>query len=376
MCIVGGTEITRIQGYHIEPNLPALILTGQDQPETRALELIRLTLGDGSQGVAATTTGWMGEQKGRLLERLNTLADHVLHKDVTRTAQTNEILLRAVSDGLPKAESLYDVASWDAFARHLQTPLWCLLGGHRETLPAYASTPAFHTIDEYCEITQRCIDAGFTAIKFHMNCAPDFDLAMVDAIDSTFPSHSMRLMVDLEQRYTFDEALTLGKRLSALDYEWMEAPVLDTDLASYVELNKRLDVDVLPAGNTLIGLSNWREGLHLGAWSRLRCDATNCGGIGVALKASALANAHNVANEIQSYGLPFSQYANLAVMLAQPACSWFEYPIPGELFSFGSLETLVLDDRGHVTAPVGNGIGLTVDWEAIESKTVSQFDVY
>ena len=74
--------------------------------------------------------------------------------------------------------------------------------------------------------------------------------------------------------------------------------------------------------------------------------------------------------------LPFSQYANLAVMLAQPGCTWFEQAVPDELFNFGAADPLALDGRGHVAAPVGSGTGLTVDWKAIEANTTNQFDVY
>jgi L-alanine-DL-glutamate epimerase-like enolase superfamily enzyme len=373
---VSDTEIARIQGYLVEPNLRPLILTGQDRPETRALELVCLTLADGSQGVAGTTTGWMGEEKGRLLTQFHERAGDILHRDASRPVEMNAELLGGCCDALPKAASLYDIAIWDAFARHLSTPLWKLLGGYRDSVPVYASTPAFHSIDEYVEITQSCIEAGYPAIKFHMNCDPKFDLAMVDAIATSFSSHSIRFMVDLEQRYSIDDAITLGRKLSDLAYDWMEAPLADTDLAGYVALNDSVGVDVLPAGNTLIGLSNWEKGLSMGAWSRLRCDATNAGGITVACQAMSLASAHGVANEIQSYGLPFSQYANLAVMLARPGCTWFEQAVPDELFSFGAAEPLALDGRGHVVAPVGSGTGLTVDWEAIEAHATNQFDVY
>ena len=75
-------------------------------------------------------------------------------------------------------------------------------------------------------------------------------------------------------------------------------------------------------------------------------------------------------------GYLIGQYANLAVMLARPGCTWFEHAVPDELFSFGAAVPLALDGRGQVVAPVGSGTGLTVDWKAIEANATNQFDVY
>lgn len=373
---MSASEIARIRGYVVQPvDSPAVRFTGQDELETWSLELVRLTLRDGNEGVAGSATGWMGAEQGTLCRAMEVLGKKVMGEDVRARSAITAKLLKELREELPQAESLFDVAMWDAYGHQVNAPLWQLLGGFRETIPAYASTPAYLNVDEYLEITQQCIDAGYRAIKFHMNCDPVFDLEMVQAVQKTFPDSGLRFMVDLEQRYHFDAAVHLGRVLSKLPYDWMEAPFKDTDLGTYIELNRIVGVDVLPSGNSLIGLKKWEEALGRYAWSRLRCDANNAGGITTLCQAMALAEAHGVKNEIQSWGFPISQFSNLHVMLGLPGCSWFEYPFPAHNFGYGAKNPLRLDAQGCVRAHEGAGLGIEMDWERIETDACITFDL-
>ena len=171
------SEITRIRGYLVQPNdSPALRFSGRDELETRSLEIVRLTLKDGSEGVAGSATGWTGEEQGVLCREMEMLGEKVLVVDANARSAITTKLLKDPCEKLPQAASLFDIAMWDAYGRQVKMPLWQLLGGFRESIPAYASTPAYLNIDEYLEITQQCIDAGYRAVKFHMNCDPIFDL--------------------------------------------------------------------------------------------------------------------------------------------------------------------------------------------------------
>jgi L-alanine-DL-glutamate epimerase-like enolase superfamily enzyme len=181
-------------------------------------------------------------------------------------------------------------------------------------------------------------------------------------------------MVDLEQCYTFDEAVRLGEALDKLPFDWMEAPLPDDDLDAYVELNKAVKIDVLPAGNTLVGMKNWTDGLRRKAWSRLRCDVTNAGGVTTVLKAIELAQAMHVPVELQSFGFQPEQHANLHLMLGLDGCTWFEHPAPHAPYDYATHNPLILDPQGCVSAAEGAGLGLDMDWERIETDAFVSFD--
>jgi L-alanine-DL-glutamate epimerase-like enolase superfamily enzyme len=263
---------------------------------------------------------------------------------------------------------------WDAWARSAGQPLWKMLGGHQERIEAYASTMANLTIEEYLDDAERYAALGYRAIKFHMNTDLDFDLDMVQAVARAHRDSDLRFMVDLEQCYEFDQAVRLGDALDKLPFDWMEAPLPDQDLDAYVELNKAVEIDVLPAGNTLLGMKNWSEGLRREAWSRLRCDVTNAGGVTTVLKALELAQAMHVPVELQSFGFQPAQHANLHLMLGLAGCTWFEHPAPHAPYDYATHNPLKLDSQGCVSAAEAPGLGIDMDWERIATDAFATFD--
>ena len=215
---------------------------------------------------------------------------------------------------------------------------------------------------------------GYRAVKLHMKTDPDFDVELIGVISESYPDGKIRFMTDHEQQPTFDEALMVGTAMSKGPFDWFEAPLVDTDLEAYAELNRAVDVDIIPAGNTLVGLENWRTALECKAWSRLRFDATNAGGVTAAIKAMELARAMDVCAEIQSYAFGPGQHINLHVMLGMAGCTWFEHPVPSERLDYPVRNPLVLDNNGFVYSNERPGLGIDVDWDDVEAKAVLTFD--
>lgn len=373
--MVDELEIARIRAYAVAPpSMPVTRFSGREQPTKMNIEIVRLTLANGAEGLASEDSGWGGSKGGEIVRDILGLSTRVLGKSVLHRTSLTESLLADAGDGPWKAISLIDVAMWDAWARSEGKPLWEMLGGHRERIKAYASTPARLSIEDYLDGVAHSAALGYRAVKLHMNAEPDFDLDLVQAVTRAHRDSDLRFMVDLEESYTFDEAVRLGETLDKLPFDWMEAPLPDRDLESYVELNKAVSIDVLPAGNTLVGLKNWTEGLRRRAWSRLRCDVVNAGGITEIRKAMRLGQAMNVPVELQSFGFQPAQHANLHVMLGIEGCTWFEHPAPHEPFDYAACNPLILDRDGCVSAAAGPGLGIEMDWELIAKDAFESFD--
>jgi L-alanine-DL-glutamate epimerase-like enolase superfamily enzyme len=354
--------------------MPAARYTGRGQPTKRNIEILRLTLVNGTEGVATCDTASAGTEAGGVVHDIRDIASRVLGQSVLHRTSLTESLLADAGEGPWEGISVVDCAMWDAYAQSVGRPLWQLLGGYQERIEAYASTVANLTINDYLDDVERYAALGYRAIKLHMNTDPDFDLDLVQAVARAHRDTDLRFMVDLEECYTFDEAVRLGEALDKLPFDWMEAPLPDHDIEAYVELNKAISIDVLPAGNTLVGLKNWTEGLRRGAWSRLRCDVTNGGGVTTILEAMRLARSMNVPVELQSFGFQPTQHANLHVMLGLEGCTWFEHPAPQEPYDYATRNPLMLDSQGCVGAADGPGLGLDVDWEQIATDAFATFD--
>jgi len=189
---------------------------------------------------------------------------------------------------------------------------------------------------------------------------------MAASVSAAFASSGLRFMVDLEQLYDYDSAVRLGRALSDMPCDWLEAPLVDTAIDAYAELRRAIDVDIISAGNTVVELPAMADAIARRAWSRLRCDPSNVGGISACTKAMALASAHGLKTELQSYGYPLTQAANLHVMLGVAGCSYFEHPVPIEHYEYACANPIRIDADGCVSAPDGPGLGLDLDWTRIE----------
>ncbi|MBL8893065.1 MAG: mandelate racemase/muconate lactonizing enzyme family protein [Rhizobiales bacterium] len=276
---------------------------------------------------------------------------------------------------VPQAQSLIDIALWDMTARYAKLPLYQLLGGARHKILSYASTPLLDSNDAYINYIEERQAEGFKAVKFHCWCNPARDLPLCEASAKHFAGTGMSLMLDVEQRYDLASALKVGRRLGDLDFEWFEAPLVDTDVAGYRELKRQTTVPIIAAGNTWLDLQQLEAAVRADCWSSLRVDATICGGITPIRKVMGLAEANGMNVEVQCWGYTLTQAANLHVMLAFKNCTYFEQPVPYPSFEYGSHNVIRTDKDGYVHAPNGHGLGIDVDWKAIEKASLLKFEV-
>src|SRR5262249_143895 len=153
-----------------------------------------------------------------------------------------------------QTHSLIDVALWDLAAKAAGLPLYQLLGGARDRILSYASTPLLADAAAYVDFVAKLAEEGYKAIKFHCWCEPGRAMAMVAAGADRLGGSGVAFMLDVEQRYDRASALRVGRELEALGYRWFEAPLIDYDLEGYRQLHRRLNVPIIAAGNSITDL--------------------------------------------------------------------------------------------------------------------------
>jgi L-alanine-DL-glutamate epimerase-like enolase superfamily enzyme len=336
--------------------------------------ILRLTSQDGLEGVAGAamiTSNGFDRAVGETLRFL-------LPEIIGASALAREAVwyrLRPLGTPLvPQAVSLIDIALWDMVAKAAGLPLYQFLGGARSKVLSYASTPLLHSDQGYIDYIRERMEEGYRAIKFHCWCNPERDLPMCEAVRGEFDG-KIALMLDVEQRYDLRSALRVGKRIAALDFEWFEAPLPDTDLEGYRQLKRETGVPIIPAGNTWLDLQQITQAIRLDCWDSIRVDATICGGITPIRKIMALAEAYGKTVEVQCWGYTLTQAANLHVMLGYCNCRYFEQPSPYPAFEYGSLDMIRTDRQGYVHAPPGAGLGVGIDWAAVKRATILDFEI-
>jgi L-alanine-DL-glutamate epimerase-like enolase superfamily enzyme len=192
--------------------------------------ILKLTTKGGLEGVAGAVMCSSHAFDRSIAETLRYLLPEILD----RSALEREALwfrLRSLNTPLvPQAMSLIDIALWDMAGKLAQLPLYRLLGGARDRVPAYASTPLLADAKAYVDYCAARLEEGYSAVKFHCWCEPSRDVPMVETVRRAIAGKRLALMLDVEQRYTRDQALSAARRLEPLGRAWFEAPLLDTHL--------------------------------------------------------------------------------------------------------------------------------------------------
>ena len=341
-----------------------------DLPEQfMTLILVRVRSDDGLEGAGAIWNATSFDFDRYTAEAMRHLVPILIGRD----PQERESILHEMRPRvfpLPGgALAAIEVALYDLEAKQAGMPLYRLLGGTRTHLPAYASPPLLADVPAYLEFVAECLESGFRAIKFHTWCDPARDLALARAVRREHPGDGIDFMLDVENNYRRDEAMRAGRELADLGFRWFEAPLPDHDLEGYRTLVRELSIPILPSGNWVQDLSFFREAIRTKTWSAARTDVTMMGGIAPARKAAALAGEAGLDCEFMAWGYDIAAAANLHLMLSVDNCSYFEQAMPYEPFEFAMIDVIRPDADGLVHAPERPGLGLRVDWEAMDAAT-------
>ncbi|MES0811790.1 enolase C-terminal domain-like protein [Roseibium sp. SCPC15] len=330
-----------------------------------ALLIARLTLSDGTEGIAGLTAYTEHEFDRTGFHAASLMAPFVLGKDVMDIPQIYaDMRARYVPLG-HLATSLFDIALHDAKGKLLGLPVYQLLGAARDKIRAYASSPLLPDDDDYVAYCKEMLAQGFTAIKVHPYCRFEDDYRLVTRLQTEFDGIPIGWSLDADANYTVEQALRMGRLLDTAGWEFFEAPIPDSDLRGYKRLADSLDVDVICGGNSLPNLHLIDLALSMGAWDRSRFDVTGMGGFTGANAGMAMTRAHGMKCEVQSWGYTLTQAANLHLMLAHDNCDYFEQAAPYEKYEFGARRVIRPDAEGYVRPSGLPGLGIEMDWEAL-----------
>jgi len=132
----------------------------------------------------------------------------------------------------PNLTHVVDVALWDIAGKQAQLPIWKLLGGYRESIPAYASTVTYSTIEEFLDRCDEALDLGYPAIKLHA-----FGDARKDAeLGQRLRAHvgdDIPLMYDGSAGFDLMDAVYLGHALDDAGFLWYEEPMREFSVTAY-----------------------------------------------------------------------------------------------------------------------------------------------
>ncbi|MEM7028153.1 MAG: mandelate racemase family protein [Chloroflexota bacterium] len=278
-----------------------------------------------------------------------------------------------------------DLALWDLAGRYANLPVHKLLGATRDKVPAYASTMCgddmeggLDTPEAYAKFALWCKDRGYPAFKLHTwqppipgSPDPKRDIAACAAVREAV-GPDMPLMLDPFHYYNREQALYIGRGLEKLDYYWMEEPMGEHSISSYVWLTEQLDL-LMVGPETAEGKMQTRaEWIVRGASDISRGGVGDLGGITPMMKLVGLCESFGVRMEVHGGGP-----GNLHVLCAMS--------IPGEFYERGLLHPFIdyekpapwlnsladpMDDEGFVHVSQEPGLGLDINFDYIADNLV------
>jgi L-alanine-DL-glutamate epimerase-like enolase superfamily enzyme len=281
-----------------------------------------------------------------------------------------------------------DLALWDLVGTIVGQPVHKLLGATRDTVPAYASTMVgddlpggLDTPASYARYAEWCVrERGYPAFKLHtwqppLPGAPSVkrDLEACAAVREAL-GPDVPLMLDPYHYYSRLEALELARGLERLAFLWMEEPMDEHSMSSYVWLCEQTSLPICgpeTAEGKMFARAEW---IKAGACDMLRGGVGDVGGITPLIKIAHLAEAFGMHMEVHGGGV-----GNLHVLCAMAT--------PGLYYERGLLHPFVdydqtpawlnapvdpMDEQGNVHVSELPGLGMQINFDYIREHLVRE----
>ncbi|MFB6298129.1 MAG: mandelate racemase/muconate lactonizing enzyme family protein [Salinirussus sp.] len=272
-----------------------------------------------------------------------------------RGGQINYYAGSSYGTGLRRA---LDFALWDLCGKHLDTPVYELLGGDDPAVPVYASGLAFPASEsELRDLYGDFADLGIEAAKVKVGFPTvEADIERLSLVRDAMGGDPT-LLVDANEAWTPKETIRRVRafRDSGFDIHWVEDPVLRYDVDGMRTIREALLSTNLCIGDYL-GLEEKAAVLEAGA-----CDVLNVHGFTPAWRDAHLAVAHGT-----TVGVGTDHTADIAPMhvgAALPEVEFMEFT--GHRFWHLCDGPFEIAD-GEAIAPDRPGHGVVVPDDVIE----------
>ncbi|WP_210495102.1 mandelate racemase/muconate lactonizing enzyme family protein [Microvirga antarctica] len=278
-----------------------------------------------------------------------------------RTGRTFPVLNRR---GLAIAAiSAIDIALWDILGKHLNVPVYQLLGGRTKlSLPLYASG-GWGPVDSIGdELLSYRSELGVSAVKMRVGArdgAVRVSIARIEAARRVL-GDDVDIMVDAHGTYSLAEAKLFCSNARALQLRWFEEPLSGENKQDYQELRSTALV-AIAAGENDFTRFDFVPYLSPKLLDVFQPDLGVCGGITEAMRIGALAGAHQIELVPHVWAGPVLLAASAHFALACPQVPILEYPAAANPLLAG----LALDPwevtAGNLIVPDRPGLGVDIN---------------
>ncbi len=319
--------------------------------------VVKLVTSDAIDGIGVTFFG--GALTRALKQAVDDLGALVIGEAPHRPERIASKLRSAADMAGPSgifmlALSALDMALWDIKGKSLGVSLSRLLGGHRETVPAYASGALMRqfSLSGVETAAGRLVERGWNSMKTQLalpgQTSPEIEVDRIRVIREVIGPQT-QLMCDINQRWEVHDALSIGARLQAHNLHWLEDITRADDYQGLAHVRNGLTTPIA-AGEYVWGIEPFRQLLAQGSIDIAMIDLVRVGGITQWMKVAGMAEAFNI--PVVSHLIP---EVHVHLIAAVPNGEIVEYmPWTRDLF-----DNPPMPENSQYAVPAGPGLGLT-----------------
>jgi len=367
-------KITEVESLVISIPLKEPVAFATSQIDRRDHVIVKVHTGEGITGTGYSLGYYGGPTIAKAVDEL--LKPLLLGKDPLDTEKLwEEMFNHTVKVGrkgvLLRGISCVDIALWDIKGKVAGLPLYKLLGGYRDKVPAYASGGYYKKgkgINELIAEVTGYVEKGFNMVKIKVGkLSMKEEVERVKAVRKAL-GDDVELLLDANGAWKdASTAIRICKRFEEYTPYWIEEPVMPDNLTQGVQVAAALDMPVA-TGEQEFTRWGFAELVKQKAADILQPDATVVGGISEWMK---------VAHMASTFDIPVAPHYNWdlhAHLVAATANSLFV-----EYF-FRESDIKVLDDvlkelmrpeNGYLTLPDRPGHGIEFDEKKLKAFRIS-----
>ena len=276
-----------------------------------------------------------------------------------------------------------DCALWDLAGKKYNASVAQLLGGFRQRLPVYASTvvgakgsDGLNSIESYADFAEDCRERGIPAYKIHgfHDGSVANEIGIMTAVRERV-GDSMKLMTDPGSSLrSFMDAVEVGRACDDMRYFWYEDPYRDasSSAVAHKRLRDFIKTPMLIAEH-IRGFEQKADFVLAGGTDIMHIDPELDGGITGTMKLAHFCDA--IGMEVQLHtAAPIHRHCMSAIhntlfyelALVGPHGMWNVFQPPIYEDDYGD-QLDDVDADGCVPVPDGPGLGVSYDWDKINS---------
>lgn len=336
---------TEIYRFSI-PMEPFVIATGTMHFAQNVLVKIYTDTGLYGSGECSAFPMIVGETQETCLAMAKDFAKIIKGKNPLEIAERMNDLL-GYADHNPTIKSAFNMALYDIAAKHAQQPLYQFLGGNKRSIETDMTLGIDHAENMAIKALEH-VAKGCRIIKIKLGKKLEDDIERVAAIRKAV-GPSIKLRLDANQGWSFEDAKIALNELAKYDIEFCEQPLRTWYDDLLPELNRQSPIRLM-ADESCYNHHDARKLINSQSTSYLNIKFAKSGGITEGLKIHEVAAKHQVLCMIGSMlESRLALTANLHFALACPNIVFFD------------LDTCLL---GHLIDPIIGGLsyeGFTLD---------------